>query len=139
MLKICKNMQNIQNMHSCFKNAALCAPGYPRVPPESTGAPRGTSGNPKGTPKQPPSNPQGTPRKPLETYGTQKNPTSLKSFIARQPYKNVHLHLLHLPPYSPPWSAKLKLSALKNGPFFRFAPTRFSLCIKKNNITSSKQ
>ena len=24
MLKICKNMQNIQNMHSCFKNAALC-------------------------------------------------------------------------------------------------------------------
>ena len=26
MLKICKNMQNIQNMHSCFKNAALCMP-----------------------------------------------------------------------------------------------------------------
>ena len=25
MLKICKNMQNIQNMHSCFKNAALCS------------------------------------------------------------------------------------------------------------------
>ena len=23
MLNICKNMQNIQNMHSCFKNAAL--------------------------------------------------------------------------------------------------------------------
>ena len=24
MFKICKNMQNTQNMHSCFKNAALC-------------------------------------------------------------------------------------------------------------------
>ena len=24
MLKMCKNMQNIQNMHSCFRNAALC-------------------------------------------------------------------------------------------------------------------
>ena len=24
MLKICKHMQNIQNMHSCFKNAAFC-------------------------------------------------------------------------------------------------------------------
>ena len=52
----------------------------------------------------------------MDAYGTQRNPKSLKSFIARQPYKNVHLlhlHLLHLPPYSPPWSAKLKLSALK--------------------------
>ena len=28
MLKICKNMQNIQNMHSCFKNAALCRNSY---------------------------------------------------------------------------------------------------------------
>ena len=43
MLKICKNMQNTQNMHSCFKNAALCickkflssgvAVGSPRYPP----------------------------------------------------------------------------------------------------------
>ena len=47
----------------------------------------------------------------MDAYGTQRNPKSLKSFIARQPYKNL-LHL-HLPPYSPPWSAKLKLSALK--------------------------
>ena len=50
----------------------------------------------------------------MDAYGTQRNPKSLKSFIARQPYKNLLLHLLHLPPYSPPWSAKLKLSALKN-------------------------
>ena len=52
----------------------------------------------------------------MDAYGTQRNPKSLKSFIARQPYKNLlHLlHLLHLPPYSPPWSVKLKLTALKN-------------------------
>ena len=65
--------------------------------------------------------PYGTLRNPMEAYGTQRNPKSLKSFIARQPYKNVLLHL-HLPPYSPPWSAKLKLSALKNGMCLGFSP-----------------
>ena len=97
--------------------------GTTKEPPRNPqGTPKDPPRNPEGTPKEPPRNPQGTPkeppRKPLEAYGTQRNPTSLKSFIARQPYKNVHLlhllHLLHLPPYSPPWSAKLKLSALKN-------------------------
>ena len=47
----------------------------------------------------------------MDAYGIQRNPKSLKRFIARQPYKNLHLHLL--PPFSLPWSAKLKLSALK--------------------------
>ena len=96
-------------------------PKGPKEPPRS----------PQGTPKEPPSNPQGTPRKPLEAYGTQRNPTSLKTFIARQPYKNVlHLHL-HLPPYSPPWSAKLKLSALKKLPTGDFAAVIYSLRFEK--------
>ena len=42
MLKICKNMQNIQNMHSCFKNAALCRT-WERAPWD-TGVSRGLPG-----------------------------------------------------------------------------------------------
>ena len=51
MLKIDKNMQNIQNMHSCFKNAALCTPGVPRgYPGAPWRVPQGTSGVPPGVP-----------------------------------------------------------------------------------------
>ena len=78
----------------------------------------------------------------MDAYETQRNPKLLKSFIARQPYKNLlHLHLLHLPPYSLPWSAKLKLSALKKCVIFLYTVHCVSLaaftaeCLMTNKTT----